>query len=230
MDETNYRSVVMSKRLPDPNPWLRIPLSDYEGHMSLPEVAQAQMLAGLLKGIVTRFQPRSLAILGAAGGNGLEHVDSAIVRRVVALDFNPDYLAVCTSRYAASFAEFQPVLHDLSQGPPAMVPVECIFAGLVLEYLHLDAFCSYLPSLLGDGGIFATLLQLPSDGRPEVSVSPFPSLTQLQTAFSFVSPTHLHHSLSAHCFSRLTDEQYDLDTGKSFHFASCQLTKQPDDR
>jgi hypothetical protein len=27
------------------NPWLDIPLSDYEGHMALPEVAQAQLLA-----------------------------------------------------------------------------------------------------------------------------------------------------------------------------------------
>ena len=29
------------------NPWLEIPLSDYESHMSLPEVAQAQLLAGI---------------------------------------------------------------------------------------------------------------------------------------------------------------------------------------
>ena len=27
------------------NPWLSIPLEDYEGHMSLPAVGQAQMLA-----------------------------------------------------------------------------------------------------------------------------------------------------------------------------------------
>lgn len=29
------------------NPWLDIPLDDYEGHMTLPQVAQAQMLAQL---------------------------------------------------------------------------------------------------------------------------------------------------------------------------------------
>ena len=170
-DETNYRSVVMSKRLPGPNPWLRIPLGDYEGHMALPEVAQSQLLATTLHRVVNRFQPRSLAILCAAGGNGLERIDSAVVRRVVAVDLNPDYLEVCTARHAASFAEFQSVLHDLSQGPPAIAPVECIFAGLVLEYLRVDLFCSYLPSLLTDGGVFATMLQLPSDDLPEVSAS-----------------------------------------------------------
>ncbi|MEQ1852103.1 MAG: bifunctional GNAT family N-acetyltransferase/class I SAM-dependent methyltransferase, partial [Chthoniobacteraceae bacterium] len=229
-DETNYRSVVMSKRLPDPNPWLRIPLGDYEGHMSMPSVAQSQLLATTLHRVVTRFQPRSLAILGAAGGNGLEQVDSAIVRRVVAVDLNPDYLRVCTSRHAASFAEFQPIPHDLSQGPPAIAPVECIFAGLVLEYLHVDLFCSYLPPLLTDSSVFATVLQLPSDDHPEVSVSPFSSLTQLQPAFSFVSPTRLHDSLTARGFSQVAEELLQLHTGKSFCFAAYQLTKSSDQR
>ena len=224
-DETNYRSVVMSKRLPASNPWLRIPLSDYEAHMALPSVAQSELLATTLKRVINRLKPRSLAILGSAGGNGLELVDSTIVRRVVALDFNPDYLAVCTKRHSTSFAEFQPIVHDLSQGPPDIAPVECIFAGLVLEYLRLDVFLSYLPSLLTDGGIFATLLQLPSDDLPEISSSPYASLTQLEPAFAFVSPIQLHQALAAHGFSRLTDELCRLDTGKSFHLAACQFTK-----
>lgn len=27
------------------NPWLDIPLADYEGHMALPQIAQAKMIA-----------------------------------------------------------------------------------------------------------------------------------------------------------------------------------------
>jgi len=212
-----------------PHPWLKVPIADYEAHMALPSIAQSKLLAATLRRIVTGFQPRSLAILGAAGGNGLELVDPAIVRRVVALDFNPDYLEICTSRHSASFSEFQPIMHDLSQGPPTIIPVECIFAGLVLEYLRLDVFYSYVAALLVDGGIFATLLQLPSDGLPKVSPSPFTSLTGLQSAFSYVSPTQMRESLSAHGFSRLADENYTLDTDKSFHFASYRLTKRHGD-
>src|SRR5215813_11300375 len=97
------------------HPWLEIPIVDYEAHMALPSIGQAQLLATALQRTVAEFQPRSLAVLGVAGGNGLELVERAIVRRVVALDFNPDYLAICSQRFASSFTEFEPVLHDLSQ-------------------------------------------------------------------------------------------------------------------
>ena len=192
--------------------------------MALPSVGQAQLLDTALQRTVKEFKPRSLAVLGVAGGNGLESLDRATVRRVVALDFNPDYLALCTRRYAASFAEFEPVLHDLSQGPPLITPVECIFAGLVLEYLCVESFCAYLASLLTVGGGFAALLQLPSPTLPEVSPSPFASLARLESAFSFVPKASLHDSLSAHGFSRISTDQYDLDSGKSFFYASYQVT------
>ena len=36
------------------NPWFEIPLSDYEGHMDSPEVAQATLLADLFEMRVTQ--------------------------------------------------------------------------------------------------------------------------------------------------------------------------------
>jgi hypothetical protein len=146
------------------------------------------------------------------------------VHRLVALDFNPDYLALCSRRYATCFAQFEPVLHDLSQGPPVITPVECIFAGLVLEYLCVASFCGYLASHLTIGGSFAALLQLPSPTLPEVSPSPFDSLSRLEPAFSFIHPESLNESLVAHGFSRIASDRYDLDSGKSFYYASYQVT------
>ena len=52
------------------NPWLALPLGDYKGHMR---------------------SPASVAILGIAGGNGLEHVDPSVTSRGVGLDLNPQY-------------------------------------------------------------------------------------------------------------------------------------------
>ena len=40
------------------SPWLDIPLSDYEGHMALPEIAQARMLADELERAVRQHTPK----------------------------------------------------------------------------------------------------------------------------------------------------------------------------
>jgi hypothetical protein len=59
------------------NPWLTIPLSDYEAHTALPQVGQAQLLADLFAA-----ELRALAVVGrgarCAGGNGFEHAPSAL--------------------------------------------------------------------------------------------------------------------------------------------------------
>ena len=202
------------------HPWLDIPITDYEAHAGLPSVGQGQLLATTLGRVVSTFQPRTLAVFGAAGGNGLELVDPAIVRRVVALDFNPEYLAVCSNRHSASFVHFEPVLHDLSSGPPAIEPVECVFAGLVLEYVDSEPFFGYLPSLLTTGGVFSALLQLPSPHLPKVSDSPFHSLGKLQSFFSFVSPKWMRDTLIVQGFSRIQEERIYEVGGRSFHYAA----------
>jgi hypothetical protein len=202
------------------HPWLEISLSDYEAHMALPSVGQSRLLASTLHRVSSTFRPRALAVLGAAGGNGLERVDPAIVRRVVALDFNAEFLAVCADRHAVTFCQFQPILPDLSRGAPSMEPVECVYAGLVLEYLVPELFCAYLPSLLTDGGVFAALLQRPSLDLPKVSASPFQSLAKLQSVFSFVSPKRMRDALVMHGFTFIEDEQIDLVSGKSFYYAA----------
>jgi hypothetical protein len=48
------------------NPWLRIPASDYEAHMALPEVAQAQALSNLMASALIEYAPVSLQ----TGGSG----------------------------------------------------------------------------------------------------------------------------------------------------------------
>jgi len=205
------------------HPWLEIPIADYEGHMGLASVGQAQLLSNLLLRTVAQVRPRSLAVLGVAGGNGLEAVQGTSVQRLVALDFNPDYLALCTQRFARAFAEFEPVLHDLSAGPPRIAPVECVFAGLLLEYLCVERFCDYLPSLLTEDGALAVVLQLPSPTLPEVSASPYQSLNRLASAIRFVDPQSLHGVLVAGGLARIASEQCNLESGKSFYYACYRL-------
>jgi hypothetical protein len=56
------------------NPWLDIPLEDYEAHMSLASVAQAQFLAETLGATVQLCSAESVAILGCSGGNGFDRL------------------------------------------------------------------------------------------------------------------------------------------------------------
>jgi len=76
------------------NPWLTIPAADYEAHMALPQVAQAQALNALMAAVLTQYAPKSLSVIGCTTGNGFEHIDTTHTRRVVGIDINPDYLAV----------------------------------------------------------------------------------------------------------------------------------------
>jgi len=46
------------------NSWLEIPLDEYEAHMSMASVAQAQYLAGVLGRLVQDVRPASVAIIG----------------------------------------------------------------------------------------------------------------------------------------------------------------------
>ena len=55
------------------NPWLTLPLDDYEGHMGSADVNQLAPLADLFGEALAHLRPRSVAVLGVAGGNGLEH-------------------------------------------------------------------------------------------------------------------------------------------------------------
>lgn len=55
------------------NPWLSIPLAEYEGHMGA--VKQLGALSELFTRALEVCVPDSVAVLGIAGGNGLECLD-----------------------------------------------------------------------------------------------------------------------------------------------------------
>ena len=54
------------------SPWLSVPLAEYEGHMKSAEVRQLDALSKLFAAALEHCRPGSVAVLGIAGGNGLE--------------------------------------------------------------------------------------------------------------------------------------------------------------
>lgn len=82
------------------NPWNDIPLEIYESHMSLANIAQLQALNRIMREQVKACPySESAAVLGVAGGNGLEYCLERF-RMVYGIDVNPDYLEICAKRFS----------------------------------------------------------------------------------------------------------------------------------
>ena len=81
------------------NPWLAVPLAEYEQHMDSPEVQQLDALSDLFAQAIEHCRPQSVAVLGIAGGNGIDRINPAMTRRVIGLDLNPQYLETVRQRY-----------------------------------------------------------------------------------------------------------------------------------
>ena len=171
------------------NPWLSIPLADYESHMDLPHVAQSGLLADALAASVAAHTPRSVAVLGCAGGNGFDHIPPAT--RVVGIDLNPDYVNQARARFGRRFATLELHVGDIERDRFDAEPVDLAFAGLLFEYVDPPATLERIHTLLVPGGKLVSVVQLPASGIPEVTPSPFTSLDTLTPIMKLVSPDAL---------------------------------------
>ena len=67
--------------------------------MGSPGVDQLNALADLFQETLDHCRPRSITILGVAGGNGLDRIDLGFTRQITALDIHPAYLQAVRARY-----------------------------------------------------------------------------------------------------------------------------------
>src|SRR5436305_1198864 len=143
------------------NPWLSIPLEDYEGHMDSPSVQQSTALAGLFKRALDQYLPCSVAVLGIAGGNGLEQIDCAATKRTVGVDINQRYLDEVERRFGSGrLAGLELYCHDLGGRKFNLAPVELVHAALIFEHVGLGLALENALSLVAPGGHLSVILQL----------------------------------------------------------------------
>jgi len=197
------------------NPWLALPLGDYEGHMQSPDVDQLVPLSDLFSDVLRRHRPASVAILGIAGGNGLEHVDPSVTGRVVGLDVNPQYLDVTRRRFP-DLRALELHCADLAEATPAVPPVALVHAAMVFEHAGTGLCLDNALSLVAPGGVLSTVLQLPSESAGAVGVTPFPSMETLASHFAFVDPVHLQRTLAERGWTLVHQRRLPLPSGKAF--------------
>ena len=151
------------------NPWLRIPASDYEGHMSSPNVAQQLFLAQTFKESLDKYDCSTIGLLGCATGNGLEYVNKAATRRITAIDINPEYLGILKKRYEKAIPGLEILEADLKTCMIDNDAFSLIFTGLVFEYLEPYILLYKIAGWLSLNGVMVSVLQLSTKHLKRVS-------------------------------------------------------------
>lgn len=199
------------------NPWLLVPAVDYEEHMNLPEVNQLAPLSALFAGIYRRFKPVSLAVLGCATGNGFEHIDPTVTRRVIGIDINGEYLGVASDRFPA----LEPVL-ELIQAPIESCvlkesSLDLVHAALIFEYLEPEPALAHIAEWLSPEGIFSAVLQLPCASGGTVSDTKVASVKILEPVIKLVSPGELESLAAQQGLQKIESKTVALPGRKSFY-------------
>ena len=198
------------------NPWLKVPLEDYERHMDLPEIGQAMMLNEAMARSVREFRPQSVAIAGCAGGNGIVRIATMGVDRIAGIDVNAEYLAAVHRRLGSWMPGLELHLADIQTGVPDCAPVELVFAGLILEYVEVAATLQVLRALCAPGGTLVIVLQRASENKPAVSKSPYTSLQALASVLQLRDPDAVTAAALLAGFTEHSRRSEVLDSGKAF--------------
>lgn len=166
------------------NPWEYISLSDYENHMKLGEVQQLQTLNFMMNEQFYKYPVQDIMILGVAGGNGLEHINTKIIKNVFCVDINKYYLKECEKRYPHLKEILKLICADLTTDY-SLPYADLVVANLFIEYIGYSNFNKVIKTI-----------------RPKyVSCG-----IQVNTDNTFVS-----NSPYIHVFDNLTSVHYDID-------------------
>ena len=199
------------------NPWLSIPLSDYEGHMDAAQ--QLTALSSLFAQALEICQPDSVAVLGIAGGNGLERLPRAAagITRIVGVDINAQYLDEVQRRFGA---DLPLELHciDLAKDELRVTRVALVHAALFFEHAGIARALDNALALVAPGGYLSIVLQLPASNQPGVTATPFASIQTLAANFALIDVPEFRGLLESRRFQLLQEEQLRLPTGKSLWF------------
>jgi hypothetical protein len=197
------------------HPWLSVPLRDYEAHMNSASVAQLAPLAEMFGEALRTFRPDSVAILGVAGGNGLDRIDPAVTRRIHGIDINPEYLNTARRRHAAlPGLDFHCL--DLAEQQVTLPPVDLVHAALIFEHAGLESCLDNAIDLIAPGGALSVVLQLPSTAAPAVGNSDIPSVQAHRNNFHFVDVEAFTQQLAARGLHLDHATTRPLPSGKAF--------------
>ncbi len=207
------------------NPWTLVPAADYESHMGPDGADQLAPLSAILGKALAGLRPARVLVLGVATGNGLEHVDPAVTRRVVGVDVNLQYLALARqrqmrlgSRLELYCTEAEKVLLDAGS-------FDLAFAGLFFEHAAPGRLAGRIASWLAPGGALLSVLQLPGAGGAGAVKSRHTSIQAVAESMRLVPPTELERDLARAGLVARRAYELPVAHGRRFHVCLFQKPK-----
>ena len=197
------------------NPWTKIPLVDYEQHMSHDTVGQLSLLNSLTKKYLGKLKPATCLFMGIAGGNGLEHIDNDVTKHVIGIDINQEYLDVCLQRYHQRIDSLQLLALDIIEDTSQVCRADFIWAALVLEYAGIDNCLEFSVNNILRGGHFIVTIQS-NNNLQSVSPTGIESVKKAGIIFNAVDPDLVLAKAKKRGYSLVGEEVNQLPNGKSF--------------
>lgn len=153
------------------NPWEEINLSDYENHMRLDSVMQLQAMNQMMKGQFQAYPVQTAMVLGIAGGNGIEHVNTEKYKKIYGVDINAEYLKIVQERYPDLSGILECLHKNLITQSSELPQAELIIANLLIEYIGYDVFQKIITHVKPK--YVSCIIQINTDENEWVSDSPY---------------------------------------------------------
>lgn len=195
------------------NPWEEVELSDYENHMKLDGVYQLQTLNAIMRQQFSSHPVNSVAILGVAGGNGLENLtDLPEITAIYGIDTR--YLAESATRHPELNGRYTTVLADILNAGCILPRAELVVANLFVEYVGCGNFARAIGRM--NPQYVSCVIQI-DPAESFVSESPYTTkLEILDSVHSSVNPGELATAMSHIGYKSISEISTSLPNGKQF--------------
>ncbi|MDD3930060.1 MAG: class I SAM-dependent methyltransferase [Sphaerochaeta sp.] len=205
---------IMQEGTGTSHPWLEIPLSVYETHMSQSQVGQLSTLNACMKDQLNTYPAKTVTVLGIAGGNGLEHADPAKISTLYGVDINASYLEQAARRHPELETILVPLCLDVTVQAKELARCDLLIADLVVEYLGYAAF---LEAVQATRPTFVSVVIQMQETGAFVSESPLrSSFDCLETLLHPITAEGLGLEMSKSAYRLIHSESIPLPNQKRF--------------
>lgn len=195
------------------NPWEEISLADYESHMKLDSVRQLQAMNALMEHQFRSYPISDVMILGAAGGNGLEHISRDRFDKVYAVDINALYLEEVARRYANLDGVLECLCLDLTDETDKLPHADMVIANLLIEYIGYRCFQKVIRHVGPE--YVSCMIQVDPEGYNWVSDSPYLRVfDRLNAIHHQMDERTLKETMTEILYFPISTSEYELPNGK----------------